>query len=248
MAEPPNAPDPPLAALARTSSLIFRGMVQQVAASNVDGLAAAANLELVRVDVPLRSDPALGDLTGMLVTVAMDASTPLAAGTEAIFFTTGWIHGEQIAVREVAHVAPDLVEAVATQIARLPDLHLISRLAQARLVVLAEVQSTSRLDHTRERRSPRWARAELRVVTALKGRSRSPVLYFPTSDSHHWYRAKRPRKGQRRIFILHAEDSQAGRWLSDEERGAVFTALDPADIQPASQLDRIRALLREARS
>jgi hypothetical protein len=248
MAEPPDTAGDPLAELARTSSLIFRGTVQRTAASNVDGLPAAPNLEIVRVDVPLRSDPALGDLTGTLVTVGLDGPDPLADGTEAIFFTTGWIHGDQIAVHEVAHVAPDLVDAVAAEVARLPDLHLISRLAQARLVVLAEVQGTARLGRTRERRAPRWARAELQVLSALKGRNRSPVLYFPTSDSHHWYRAKRPRKGQRRIFILHADDAHAAHWLHDEERDAVFTALDPADIQPAAALDHIRALLRQARS
>jgi hypothetical protein len=248
MADPADATDPPLAELTRASSFIFRGTVQQAGTSNVHGLEPAANLLLVRVDVPLRSDPALGDTTGRLVTLAADAPEQLPTGTEAVFFTTDWIHGEEIAVRELGHASPALTEAVRAEVERLPDLHLIDRLAQARLVVLAEVMSTARLRRARERRSPQWAQAKLKVVTSLKGRGREPVLYFPTSDSHRWFRAKRPRRGQRRVFLLHAADEHTAHWLDDDERASVFTALDPADIQPEAQLDHIRALLREARS
>jgi hypothetical protein len=235
-------------ALTRASSFIFRGVVQEAGASNVRGLEPTANLLLVRVDAPLRSDPALGDMTGRVVTLATDAPDQLPPATDAVFFANGWIHSEEVAVRELAHASADLTEAVRTEVARLPDLHLLDRLAQARLVVLAEVQSTSRLRRPRERRAPNWARAQLKVLTSLKGRAREPILLFPTSDSHHWFRAKRPRKGQRRVFILHAEDEHAQRWLNDSERGVVFTALDQADIQPEAQLDHLRALLREARS
>jgi hypothetical protein len=248
MANPADATGPPLAELTRASSFIFCGTVEEAGASNVHGLEPAANLLLVRVGVPLRSDPALGDTTGRLVTVATDAPDQLPPGTEAVFFTAGWIHGAEIAVRELAHASRDLTDTVRAEVGRLPDLHLMDRLAQARLVVLAEVESTGRLRRPRERRAPRWARAQLRVVTSLKGRAREPILYFPTSDSHHWFRAKRPRRGQRRVFLLHAEDEHAERWLQDDEQGVVFTALDPADIQLETQLDHIRALLREARS
>lgn len=247
MADPGDAPQLPLAELTRASSFIFRGTVQTAGASNVRGLQDAPHLLLVSVDEPLRNDPALGDPTGRIVTLATDAPQQLPPGTEAVFFTTGWIHAEEIAVHEIGHLAPDATEVARAAVARLPDLHLLDRLAQARLVVLAEVQSTARLRRPRERRAPHWARARLTVITSLKGRAREATLYFPTSDSHHWFRAKRPRRGQRRVFILHAEDKHAVQWLHEEERNAVYTALDPADIQPEARLDHIRALLREAR-
>ncbi len=94
----------------------------------------------------------------------------------------------------------------------------------------------------RDRQSPLWAQADLDVLATLEGDAEGKRLFFPTSDSHHWYEAPRFTPGQRGVIVLHAHDPLAGNWL-DGVDADVVTALDPADAQPESELEHVRALL-----
>lgn len=235
--------------LTRSSSFVFAGTVLDVGASNLRALRAQENLVLVRVNRPLRVDSALGDLRGRSVTLETQTADRLQPGEQAVFFTQSWIHGEEIAVREVARVDVGRADEVAAVAARLPELHLVDRLADAAVVVLAEVERTRRIPHLpRERRAPNWAEATLKVEDALKGQDSGVRLLFPTSESHHWYDAPRFRRHQRGVFLLHSGDPRATPWLAEYGLdGNIVTALDPADVQPESEAARIRALLRRGR-
>ena len=55
--------------LTRASSFVFSGTVQDVGASNVPTVEPSDTTVLVRIERGLRTDPALGDVRGRLVTV-----------------------------------------------------------------------------------------------------------------------------------------------------------------------------------
>src|ERR1700687_3431565 len=95
---------PHIQELVSDSRFIFSGAVVELGSSSVANLPPRSNFALVRIDHPLRSDPALGDLRGKLVTVALHDLGELRPGESVIFFTLDWIQGGGIAVRELAHV------------------------------------------------------------------------------------------------------------------------------------------------
>src|SRR5262249_34858339 len=132
MADPTGSPS--IEELTRSSSLVFAGTVLDVGASNLRALRAQENLVLVRVNRALRVDPALGDLRRRSVTLETQTADRLQPGEQAVFFTQSWIHGEEIAVREVARVDVGRADEVAAVAARLPELHLVDRLADAAVV------------------------------------------------------------------------------------------------------------------
>jgi hypothetical protein len=230
--------------LTRSSSLVFTGTVVESAASNVPAVEPRDDLVLVRVERGLRVDPALGDVTGRVVTLETQSPGELQPGATAVFFTDSWIQGDELAVRENAHLPAEQADEVAAAVARLPDLHLADRLAAATAVVHAEVTSTRNVPGLPlERRAPRWAEADLSILETLKGDAAGARLLFPTTDSHHWYLAPSFTAGQRGVFLLHADDPQVGHWLDAIQDGAIVTALDPADAQPESALEHVRSLL-----
>lgn len=229
--------------LTRSSSFVFSGTVVEAGASNLVAVDPRDDLVLVRVDRALRVDEALGDVQGKTVTVETPNGEGLQPGAQAVFFAQSWIHAEEIAVREVARLGPETADEVAAAVERLPDFHLADRLAGAVAVVQAEVKSTRPVfGLVRDRQSPLWAQADLDVLSTLDGDAEGKRLFFPTSDSHHWYGTPRFTPGQRGVIVLHADDPLAGKWL-DGVGGEVVTALDPADVQPESELERVRALL-----
>ena len=249
--QPPEAHGSDLDEFVRAASFIFAGTVVESGSSNVHIVEPRATLLLVRVDRALRVDPAIGNIQRRLVTVDARDPKALPLGSRAVFFARSWIHGEELAVHELAHVDVDRVDDVEAAVARLPELHLTDRLEGADVVVHAEVEQTNDLTGLPlERRAPKWSEATLRIESTLKGQSSGLRLLFPTSTSHHWYRAPRLRRGQRAIFILREDDPQAGRWgraAARHEHERVVTALDPADVQPESELAQIRALIGASR-
>lgn len=235
-----------ISALTRSANLIFAGTVIERGASSVPILPDNENLVVVRVDRGLRVDPVLGDLKDKLITVAARVPETLSVGLRAIFFTNRWIFGRGIAVRELDHVDVGEEERVATVVAELPELHLLTRLRNAELVVEAVVLSVGPVEKKiHDRDAALWAPAYLEVVRILRGNPRHPtVVYFPTSERPDWILAPRFHIHQRGIFILHP------RPLSDdvEDDGPTvpatgLVALDPSDFQPASQLAYVEKLL-----
>jgi hypothetical protein len=240
---------PGIQELVRESSLIFSGTVVALSVSTVANLAPRDNFAAVRIDRPLQSDPALGDLRGRLVTVELLSPTELQSEEKATFFALDWILGGGIAVREVAHLDVQQEDSVAAEVARLPERHLADRLADAALVVVAEVKRVkpTPFDIT-WRDAPQWAAASLRIVDVLRGKSaQSATVLFPTSGRPTWARAPRLTKGERAIFLLHRPG--AGPPLPEGyDSSQTFIVLDPADVQPDPQRPQIERLLGEGRS
>lgn len=244
-----TGPDTPsVADLTGASDLVFRGRVLELGSSAVRAVPASAQVAVVELLDALRADPVLGDLTGKPITVELLAPDELDAGDEAIFFTRSWVHGENLAVHEIAHVpmSDHAGAQVASAVAALPDQHLQSRLDSADLVVLAVVASVDTVEgQSGRRQSPRWALARLTVESVVKGSADGEVdVYFPTGDDKTWRDSPPLSQGQRAVFLLHRHDPLAGGWL--ESPGLpqdALTALDPSDVLPAQEHERVTAMV-----
>src|SRR5256885_9352201 len=91
------------ATLVKQSDIIFIGTVTQVGAVAVPEVPASPRTVVVRVDQVLEKPAAVALATGDSVTVETARAGSLKAGTQATFYTTGWIFGRGVAVREVGH-------------------------------------------------------------------------------------------------------------------------------------------------
>jgi len=227
--------------LTSSAGLIFSGTVMKIGESLVPELRGHENLLVVRVDRGLRVDPVLGELRGKMITVETPTPSDFRLQQQAIFFTNSWIHGQEIAVREVAHLDIKVEKEVVAAVQGLPDLHLKERLASAYLVVLAEVVGIQKVSgQVPKRNAPLWAIAILQVESALKGAAVRADLYFPTSRSRRWTKAPRFEANQRGVFLLHQHEQRAANWLANIGQPDALTTLDPADFQPASKLADIK--------
>src|SRR5256885_3852386 len=91
------------AALVKQSDIIFIGTVTQVGAVAVPEVPASDRTIVVRVDQVLEKPAAIALSTGDSVTVQTARPGSLKPGTQATFYTTGWVFGRGVAVREVGH-------------------------------------------------------------------------------------------------------------------------------------------------
>src|SRR2546428_8522879 len=91
------------AALVKQSDIIFIGTVTQVGAVAVPEVPASPRMVVVRVDQVLEKPAAVALATGDSVTVETARAGSLKAGTQATFYTTGWIFGRGVAVRGGGH-------------------------------------------------------------------------------------------------------------------------------------------------
>src|SRR3989475_146504 len=141
------------AALVKQSDIIFIGTVTQVGAVAVPEVPASPRTVVVRVDQVLEKPSAVAPATGDSVTVETRRPGSLKAGTQATFYTTGWIFGRGVAVREVGHepgrspvVAADEGDAVARARRELNDADLKTHIQRAAMVVAGRVEQVRPAD------------------------------------------------------------------------------------------------------
>ena len=234
--------------LVSDAHLIFTATVLEIGASSVENLPPQDDFVVVMVERPLRSEPGLGDLRRKKMTVKLLKTGDLRLEDRVIFFTLNWIQGGGIAVREIGHLGIQLEDDVAEEVGRLPMRHLADRVADSLLIAVAEVTAINPTPfEIRWRSAPQWATASLQKIEPLWGHPpEEMVILFPTSERPIWARSPRLKEGQRGIFLLHRPPDWPPLPQSDAPiRSAVFTVLDPADVQPESQRPVIEAMLSE---
>src|SRR2546426_5930310 len=91
------------AALVKQSDIIFIGTVTQVGAVAVPEVPPSDRTVVVRVDQVLEKPAPVALTAGDSVTVETARAGSLKAGIQATFYTTGWIFGRGVAVREGGH-------------------------------------------------------------------------------------------------------------------------------------------------
>src|SRR5437879_7349479 len=91
------------AALAEQSRIVFSCTVSQLGAASFAGLPPSPNTIVVRVDSVLKKPPAVSLKKGDNVTVEVKDPSAFRDGTQATFYTDGWIFGSGVAVKELGH-------------------------------------------------------------------------------------------------------------------------------------------------
>src|SRR3989454_3085364 len=191
------------ATLVKQSDIIFIGTVTQVGAVAVPEVPASPRTVVVRVDQVLEKPSAVALATGDSVTVETRRPGSLKAGTQATFYTTGWIFGRGVAVREVGHepgrspvVAADEGDAVARARRELNDADLKTHIQRAAMVVAGRVEQVRPAElaaaPARPKRisehDPDWQEAIIQVEDGIKGAQAGErvVVRFPGSPDVAW--------------------------------------------------------------
>ncbi|MDV3294016.1 MAG: hypothetical protein LYZ70_07070 [Nitrososphaerales archaeon] len=237
------------------SGLVFRATVRKLESSSLTSLLGNPRTAVCHVDEVIHGPPQLGDLTGQDITLERLEARPLKVGQRAVFFASGWLYGETIAVKEVERVEDadmGLLRKRVSEALRLnADSALKDRLAKAELVISGRVSKVTR---AAERafggpssfHDPDWWVAKAEVDSVEKGRitDKSLSILFPASGDTFWVRSPKFREGQEGVWILRKDQQEKGR---PSHRVPGLTALDPLDFHSKDELERIRKLTKSGR-
>ena len=240
------------AALVKQSDIIFIGTVTQVGAVAVPEVPASDRTIVVRVDQVLERPPAIALGTGDSVTVQTARPGSLKPGTQATFYTTGWIFGRGVAVREVGHelghspvAVADQQEAVARARRDVNDAELRAHILKAAMVVAGRVEQVRPAELAaapgRPKRitehDPDWQEAILQVEV---------VVRFPGSHDVAWVGTPRFAVGQEGTFLLHRDSTTGSPTTMFAGRSVpAYTALHKLDVLPKQDAPHIRDLIRK---
>ncbi len=244
------------AALVRQSDIIFAGTVTRAG--------------VIRVDQVFEKPPAVSLMKGDSVTVLPVRAGSLNPGMQATFYTTGWIYGRWITVREVGHeaIGPQLAamtggaggtaqqDLVARARQQVNDADLKARIQAAAMVVVGRVEQLRPMEYgtpgaPRPKRftehDPNWQEAIIHVDEGLKGATAGErvVVRFPGSRDVAFVGTPRFAAGQEGTFLLQ-KDTATGSPLSLMAGQTVqaYTALHRLDVLSKQEVQRVRALLR----
>ena len=248
----------PAVATARRSNIVFTGTVTRVGAASFAAVTATPKTLVVRVDDVLDKPAGLRLVAGDSVTVEPLDST-LKSGSRATFYTTGWVFGHGVAVREVAH---DTLPAQVTLASRhdsflqlkrqVTDSTLAERVRAADMIVAGRVEAIHAATLTAQPRrritehDPDWQEAVIAVDSMIKGpASARVVVRFPGSLDIAWHRLPKFTAGQTGTFLLH-RDTLSGTPHATMAGRQVTAYLVPAatDVLSSADAARVRALVR----
>lgn len=250
--------------LMKSSNIVFSGKVTAIGAASFEAVPADPQSLVVEVDQVLQKPQSVMLRKGDSVTLRSQSAEGLSVGTEAVFYTNGWVYGAGLAVLEVgrellgqgaAGEAPTL-ESMSPVQQQIDDEALKERLDAAEIVVVGRVtQVRAGTPDTTEgattttmisEHSPNWQEAVIEVTTALKGAQagQQVVVRFPASRDIQWYFAPKFQEGQTGTFIL-TEDEVSGvaNVTLEGAQKQTFTALNPEDVMGVDQAERVRRLL-----
>jgi hypothetical protein len=228
----------------RGSGFIFLGTIEKPGASNLSQLAGSSQTALVRVSEVIEQPEAFRDLRDDLVTVVLADTSSAVEGEQAVFFATGYLYGENLAVSEVTRLSGRFdVDSIRKLVAEVrqaeADEALSGRLASASAVITGVVAGVRPMRSPEEdmgEHAASWVLATLDVDTALKG---EPVkaLYFAQDTDNFWRKTPKLAPGEKGIFLLQPYEGR------DLPRGS-SVVIDVLDVQPMTELDHVRGLLR----
>jgi hypothetical protein len=258
----PQATNNP-AAPAKQSSITFVGTVNQVAATSLSAVPKSAQTIVVRVDSVLKKPAAVSLKKGDTVTVEVKDPAAFQEGTQATFYTEGWIFGSGVAVKELGHAAPPSATAaetsekpVETAPSGVTDQDLQRLIAAADYVVIGritdvhpwKVPKSAAPRYRTSEHTASWQEAVLQVQSVLKGpklKRNKVVLRFPQSRDVAWVSAPKFEPGQQGVFILQKEDVSGAPASSGAAKADVYTCLRPGDWLPMTDEARVRSLLKK---
>jgi hypothetical protein len=244
----PACPETPkLIDLLERSSVVFVGSLVSPEPEEDRSLFSGLTVTPVQVEQIFRDPQTLGPSTGRRVGLQLRPGSRVRPGDRALFFANPVAFGEGITLQEVARFdareADTLADRIGSAERALADRSLRSRLDQAVLVVVGRVERLA-LEQDGpgmpgSKHDPEWREALLQVESVVKGSpAAGPVsVRFAGSLDIRWFRSPKLEVGSGGIFLLQAA-SQAGL------PAGAYAVLDPLDVQPGSELNRILSLLR----
>jgi len=250
------------ASLVKQSDIIFIGTVTKVGVVADPEVLASDRTVVVRVDRVLEKPAAVALATGDSVTVETARAGSLKPGAQATFYTTGWVFGRAVAVREVGHelghspVAADQQEVVASTRLDLNDADLKAHIQKAAMVVAGRVEQVRPAELAAAPARPKritehdadWQEAIIQVEDGIKGAQAGErvVVRFPGSHDVAWVGTPRFSVGQEGTFLLH-KDSTTGspRASWGGQSVPAYTALHKVDVLTKQDATRVRQLIRK---
>lgn len=240
------------ARLLREGPVALRGRVKETGAAT-EGVAPSDATAVVGVEEVLAAPRTFPDVGGRDVTISLKG--PARRGEHAVFLVRSWTYGATIGVVETARVggirSTDKARSLFADALRQKEETLLrDRISGAEVVVAGVVVETRPAGERAETRidtehAPEWWEALVDVEEVFKGDpERRLVVLFPMSNDEIWIDCPKLQKGLRAIFILRRDQQERGGpglWAPG------LTALEPIDVQPVEDAERIRGLIRKSR-
>lgn len=257
--------------LGMRSSIVVRGSVARVNASDEPQLAPTASTVVVKVSNMYLGSEISGDQAGRNITVILSRSSRFKVGEEAYFFGNPRFVGKSLTMADEGEIPATDARANAAEIQRgvqaRRDLPIRLRLNVADMVFRGKVEDVRTLEASEEapkqsgresvsdresvsEHDPEWRVAFVRVVTPLRGVKEGVVLIiFPSSNDIMWLNTPKPKIGQEAVFIAHKPLKEEEPLLRStgvlefiKRQGAELVTY-PYDILPATEEGRVRELL-----
>lgn len=242
-----------------SAGFVFEGTVRRTKAANVKAVTDRRRTVVVRVNEIVRAPEALAGYVGQDVTVQLAKGERATKNQRAIFYTNGWIFGENLAVQSVGHEKVRAARAVAAADAERADpvtaaaqQQIRQRASDAKLVISGKVIAVGEVapqavatsgPSTQFQRisehEPFWMEAIVEVQKVHKGKAKKKrvVVRFPASDDARWSESPKFQVGYEGVFMLDADEvskvtkmGAAAEALGSKE---AFTCVAPASFQPA---------------
>jgi hypothetical protein len=253
---------PSLVEPVRRSDVVFNGTVEETGATTMPAVAATDSTAVVRVDELVRAPSAFDGLVGQRITVLLRAPGSVQVGEQATFFVNAAVFGESVAVEEVDHTsvtaAAELAPQVTDVVDRLREDEVRARIGSADVVVTGRVAQVRAVPEQLagavpgmpgpvSEHDPKWMEAVLDVESVLKGTTPPApvVVMFPASIDAMWVNAPKFHAGQEATLMLHTDQvpgPQVPATVADTFP-SVYTALEPGDVLPKEQSERLRGLI-----
>jgi hypothetical protein len=245
-------------AMLRRANIVFVGTVTRVGATTMPSVAASPRTLVVQVQAVLDKPAALRLAAGDSVTVEA-RDTTWRGGERATFYTTGWVFGHGVAVREVGHETTPAQQTLAAQRdsfqrlqRQVSDSTLAERVRAADMILVGRVESVRAptmmaQPHRRiTEHDPDWQEAVIAVDSMLKGPgSARVVVRFPGSLDVAWRRLPKFTAGQTGTFLLQRDTlSGAPRAMMAGRQVTAYTAPTGGDVLSTADAARVRALLK----
>jgi hypothetical protein len=245
--QPSTTPTATIQRLSSQSNFIFQGTVSRLNATTEPQVPASSSTAVVLVENLIEGSNMASDVVGHEVTVQLLRPGSVVAGRRVLFFSNVAVVGKSVAVKEVAHFdvtrSSTMTAQASDYVKRKPELAMQARVAGADLVVTGRVASINRPERRAgppsSEHDPEWTEAIIEVQSTEKGPAAPRLtVSFPASDDIGWFRSPKFQVGQAGVFLLRR---------SRDRDTPPLTALDPLDVQPLSERDRVRQLIQRGR-
>lgn len=236
------------ARMLQRTPVVFRGRVKATRAAT-EGVPLSDETAVVAVEELLIAPDTFPDVVGQEITVRLKQAA--RRGEHSVFLVQGWTYGATVGVSEVDRIgalrSTGEVRALFNQASERNGMRMLSeRFAGADIVLAGVVTETRQAPEERRVRidtehDPEWWEAAVDVEETLKGESqRQVVLLFPASTDELWIDCPKLEPGLRAVFAIRRDQQERGGpglWVPG------LTVIDPMDVQPIDQLDRVRSLV-----